>query len=229
MKKTLILGALLAGALGAHAQGTVNFADEITGFTMHIYGPQSSGLAVQGNAANDNPTGTTAYDAGSGIGGSGTGVGLGNGNNVSVELYALAGAGQALSALQPVGQYTGHGGVKAAAVGLFVPNTITGGDPGIPGGYGPTTVALYAWFNGGGTYSTLALAEGGGQDWGSSAPVTLTALGDALGAPPTTSPAIGVSSFSIQSVPEPSTIALGVMGASAFLLRRRMRKRKKSE
>jgi hypothetical protein len=225
MKKTLILGALLAGALGANAQGTVNFADEITGFTMHIYGPQSSGLAVQGNnAVNDNPLGSTAYDAGSGIGGSASGTGLGNGNNISVELYALAGAGQALSSLQPISQYTGHGGIKAAAVGLFVPSTISGADPGIPGGYGPTTVALYAWFNGGGTYSTLALAEAGGQDWGSSAPVTLTALGDALGSPPTTSPAIGVTSFSIQSVPEPSTIALGVMGASAFLLRRRTSK-----
>jgi hypothetical protein len=225
MKKTLILGALLAGAIGANAQGTVNFADQLTGFTMHIYGPQASDLEVQGNAANDVPVGSTVYDAGSAIGGASTGAGLGNGFNVSVELYGAAGSGVALANLQPLSQYSGRGGSKPGAIGLFVGNAITGTDTGIPGtASGPATVALYAWFNGGGSFPTLASAQAGGE-WGDSGAVTLATLGNANGTPPTTAPAIGVPSFSlVSSSPEPSTIALGVMGASAFLLRRRMSK-----
>jgi len=221
MKKTLILGAVLAGAVGAYAQGTVNFADEIGGFTMHIYGPQASGLVVSGNAANDVPAGSVVYDAGSAVGGSATGTGLGNGLNVSVELYALTGAGEPLSSLQPISQYSGHAGTKAAAAGPFIGNAITGTDPGIPNTTGGVaTVALAAWFNGGGTYTSLAAAEAAGQPYGESAPATVTGLGG-TGSPPATPPAIGVQSFSLSSTPEPSSIALGIMGASAFLLRRR--------
>jgi len=191
---------------------------------MHIYGPQASGLAVSGNAANDVPAGSTVYDAGSMVGGSASGTGLGNGNNVSVELYGFTGAGDALSSLQPLSQYSGHAGTKAGAIGLFIPNAIVGGDTGIPNSSGGTaTVALAAWFNGGGAYTSLAAAQAAGQAWGESAATTVTGLGG-TGSPPATPPAIGVPSFSLTSTPEPSTIALGVMGASAFLLRRRMSK-----
>lgn len=224
MKKTLILGAILAGAIGAYAQGTVLFSDGVTGFTMHIYGPQASGLAVNGNnATTDVPAGSTVYDAGSAVGGSSAGLGLGNGLNVSVELYGLTGAGDDISTLLPLSGYVGHAGTKsAAAAGLFV-NTGTGG--GIPNTTGGTaTVALAAWFNGGGAYTSLTAAQAAGQAWGESGAVTLTDLGG-LGSPPSTPPPIGVQSFSIQSsVPEPSTIALGIMGASAFIMRRRMSK-----
>jgi len=227
MKKTLILGALLAGAIGANAQGTVNFADEVNGFTMHIYGPQASGLSTSGNAENDVPAGSTVYDAGSMVGGSGTGTGLGNGKNVSVELYAAPGLGDAPSSLSAVSQYTGTAGVKAGAIGLFIPNAIAGSDPGIPGtSAGTATVALAAWFNGGGAYNSLAAAQAANQDWGMSSTANINGLGGVSvgGAPPPTPPAIGVQSFALSGVPEPSTIALGIMGASAFLLRRRMSK-----
>jgi len=228
MKKTLILGALLAGAIGANAQGTINFADQLTGFTMHIYGPQASGLEVQGNAANDVPAGSTVYDAGSMIGGAATGAGLANGFNLSVELYGAAGAGDALSSLQALPQYSGHAGIKAGAIGLFVGNPIVGGDTGVPNtASGPATVALYAWFNAGGTITSLAQAQSTpGAEWGDSGAVTLATLGNANGSPPTTAPPPGFPSFSLitTTTPEPSTIALGVMGASAFLLRRRMSK-----
>jgi hypothetical protein len=229
MKKTLILGALLAGAIGANAQGTVNFADEITGFTMHIYGPQASGLPTSGNApTGDVPSGSTVYDAGSMVGGTSQALGVGglaNGKNVSVELYAAPGLGDAITSLTAVGQYTGTAGLKAGAIGLFIPNAIAGSDPGIPGTSGGTaTVALAAWYNGGGAYNTLASAEAAGQDFGMSPTANINGLGGVSigGAPPPTPPAIGVESFSIQATPEPSTIALGIMGASAFLFRRRM-------
>jgi hypothetical protein len=228
-KKTLIAGAIMTVALGANAQGIVNFVDGVIGFTMHIYGPQESYFPVQGTGPNDDPPGTTMYDAGSALGGSSTGSGLGNGNNITVELYAAPGLGDALSSLVGVGQYTGHLATKPGGVGEFVPNGILGPDPGIPGTSGGTaTVVLVAWFNGGGAYSSLTAAEAAGQDFGFSAPVSLTALGD-LGSPPNIPPPIGITSFSLGGepepiTPEPSTIALGVMGASAFLFRRRMSK-----
>jgi len=227
MKKTLIMGAILAGAIGAFAQGTVTWSDGSASYTTHIYGPQASGVQVTGNAANDIPAGTTVYDAGSVLGGAATGTGLGNGNNISVQLYGLAGTGDSLSSLQALSQYTGHIATKAGGAGEFVGNAVGAGDPGIPGSTaaGGATVALAAWFNGGGTYSTLALAQSGNQAWGFSAPANIAGNGG-QGSPPATPPFIGVQSFSLTatSSPEPSTIALGVMGASAFLLRRRMSK-----
>lgn len=227
MKKTLILGALLAGAVGAQAQGTVNFAD--TGaYVIHIYAPQASGLAVQGNAGNDVPSGSTAYDAGSAIGGSGAGTGYGNGNNVSVELYGLTGTGDSLASVEanPLTQYVGHLGTKsAAAAGLFIP-TGSGADPGIPNTTASSgaTVALAAWWNPANAYPTIGAAQAAGQAYGWSDTANIATLGG-FGTPPGTPPPIGVTSFSlVTSSPEPSTIALGIMGASAFLARRRFSK-----
>jgi len=232
MKKTLILGAMLAGAVGAQAQGTVAFSDGAGGFEIHIYAPQaaSPGTEVQGNAGNDQPSGSTTYDAGSAIGGSGTGTGYGNGNNVSVELYGLTGAGDSLASVQanPLSQYVGHAGTKsAAAAGLFV-DTFSGTDPGIPNtSGGVATVALAAWWNPGGAYPTIGAAQAAGQAYGWSDTATITALGG-TGSPPAPNPSLaGLTSFSLISVttsPEPSTIALGIMGASAFLARRRFSK-----
>jgi len=48
--------------------------------------------------------------------------------------------------------------------------------------------------------------------------LTSTALGGGASTPPNM---VGLTSFSLQAVPEPSTIALGVLGIGALLLRRR--------
>jgi hypothetical protein len=48
------------------------------------------------------------------------------------------------------------------------------------------------------------------------------ALGSTTGTPVEITPALGLTSFSLATtVPEPSTIALGIVGASAFLMRLR--------
>jgi hypothetical protein len=104
--------------------------------------------------------------------------------------------------------------------------------------------AVVAWFNGGGQFSTLAAAQAAQVPWGQSAIFEMDGLiepssvmtDDNNG---TTTPGqagtaylqgadfnAGVNtafmSFNLtQPVPEPSTIALGVMGACAFLARRR--------
>jgi hypothetical protein len=230
MKKTLVIGTLLAGATGLFAQGTVQFSDIASTFQIHIYAPQTDtpGVQITGNTAGDKPAGTqTAYNGGL-VGGSATGSSLANGNDVSVELYALGGGTSAapLSSLLPVSQYTTTVYTIPAGAGVFVKPSIPS-DPGIPNSAnGNATVALAAWYNGGGSYTSLSAAQAAGQPAGESNPSFITGLGG-IGSPPGTPPALsGITSFSLTTTasPEPSTIALGVMGASAFLLRRRMSK-----
>jgi len=73
-----------------------------------------------------------------------------------------------------------------------------------------------------GTATSFEAAKTAGASYGSSSIFQSAALGGdpGTGAPPLTSPAlVGLTSFSL--VPEPSTIALGALGAAALLLRRR--------
>jgi len=79
-------------------------------------------------------------------------------------------------------------------------------------------IQMRAWAGSAGASYEAALASGAG--YGFSNPINVT-LGNALAQPPTT-PAdlINLASFSLV-VPEPSTIALGLLGAAALLLRRR--------
>jgi len=236
MKRTLILAFSVAGALGAYAQGTVNFA-EASDATILIYAPSTGGTGpngeVVGNSAGDTPTGNTAYSGGV-IGGNATATGsagYGNGNNYSAELYGAAGSGLAFSALAPLSQYESTF-VTRGGGGLFLGSAPTS-DPGIAGtGTAATataTVSLAAWYNGGGTITSLSAAETAKVPYGWSVPTST--FGGPLGgtgSPPNTPPDLtGLTSFSLvtaSTTPEPGTITLGIMGAAAFLARRRSRK-----
>jgi len=109
--------------------------------------------------------------------------------------------------------------------------------------------AVVAWFNGGGQFSTLAAAQAAGVPWGQSAIFEINGLAEPASVmtqdnngfptpPQVAAPFLeGVSdgtysylqSFSLtespeanaSQVPEPATIALAVIGAAAFLARRR--------
>jgi len=225
MKKSLIISALLAGASATFGQGTVNFGDHVVGsFIIHIYQPQvgATSTEIQGNTATDTPAGTTVYTGGL-VGGSSTGTGLGNGNDITVELYAAPGnvVSSGLSALSPVTQYITTASTKSAAAGTFVAVS-PASDPGIPNTVsGGATVALVAWYNGG-TGLTLSEAKAAGDAWGNSSLNYLSTLGGYIvGGAPGQPPPLGVTSFSLVTTPEPSTIALGVIGAASFLIRRR--------
>jgi len=99
---------------------------------------------------------------------------------------------------------------------------------------------VVAWFNGGGQFTTLAQAQAANVPWGQSLPFEITGLiepasvmtddNNGVAAPAQSGTAYladnlnantYLESFSLTSSPEPSTIALGVMGACAFLARRR--------
>src|SRR5256885_12353252 len=101
----------------------------------------------------------------------------------------------------------------------------------IPGAIAGTSVQLqvYAWFNGG-QYATYAAALAAGVATGFSPAFTSAPLGGDPGGGGLTipdpnivgnaAPINNMQSFKV-NVPEPSTIALGVLGAAALLFRRR--------
>jgi hypothetical protein len=239
MKKSITLIALLAGAVGVQAQGTVNFQTYLTTWNIAVWSPQvaTPTVEVQGNTSTDLPAGTTSY-TGVPIGGSASGsgpTGYGNGANYEVGLYAVAGTTAPSLAgttdLLATGHFATSGGTGAA-------NVVNGANGGLAGSWvgnasvaipsagtgltGVATVELAAWYSGGGATS-YAAAVAAGVPTGVSAVATLDGLGGANVGSPASFPATlgAVTSFSLTTTPEPSTIALGVMGASAFLMRLR--------
>lgn len=133
------------------------------------------------------------------------------GANFSAQLYGGP-AGTPAANLQAIGSPVSFragnaaGWIDAGAVAVT----------GVPGGQ-PATLQLRAWDNTGG--ATFASA----QVSGASTPWTTGPLGDPSANPPTVPASLGsgTGTFQLQVIPEPSTIALGVLGAAALLLRRR--------
>jgi hypothetical protein len=231
-----------------------------TGFNIHIWSPQVAPLGGEtaGNSttpfapgtaaglAGDAPTGTSNPGFnGVMIGGSGSApsgpLNYSDGDSFNVELYAGAGTVASFAGLNPIpGTITtlADGSYGPAYAGLYFVRgsgllTLDGtaGTPTVAQG-AAATFALACWFNGGGTYPTLAAAQasGGGSAWGVS-PIGAENVGGGTGEPPflpglgnPNTLAGGITSFSLsggQATPEPSTLALFVVGASAFLMRLR--------
>jgi hypothetical protein len=251
MKKTLTLIALMAGSVGAYAQGTIIWSDYVSGFTIDVWSPNPSTPTVEesGNTSTDAPAGNSTYK-GVPLGGSATGSGptaYGNGNAYTIALYASTGSSVAvaLTSADEVASSTfynsggtgagdviespanGGGAGYAGAWSLnFGNNTLTVLPGTATGNAGSAQVELAAWYSGGGATSYSA-AVAAGDPVGNSAIGILTGLGGSNGAssPPSTAPnlgGLGITSFSLATpIPEPSTIVLGVMGASTFLMRLR--------
>jgi hypothetical protein len=231
MKKSLLTSLLSLAAVGAFAQGTVVFNNHVVGtIATHVWSPQLDGSVETGNTASDTPAGTAVY-TGQLIGGAATGAtsptDYSNGTLWTAQLYALTGLNDSLSSLQPVSQYVTTFHTTAAGAGIMTAVS-PAGDAGIPNTAGAqATVALAVWYNGGGTITSLSAAKAAGVPYGESPAFNLSSLGEpAQAGPPVVNATssenlIGLQSFSLTTTPEPSTIALGVMGLSAFLIRRR--------
>jgi PEP-CTERM motif len=139
-----------------------------------------------------------------------------DGVGYSAQLF-LAGSLAAIGS--PLAFRTGTGAGSWAAVELAVPGVAAGAT---------ASFIVRAWANGGGTYATYDAAVAAGQLAGESVAFTSLPLGGPTTPFPTltpnivgnTDPANNLQPFSLV-VPEPSTIALGVIGAVALLLRRR--------
>jgi len=238
--------ALLAGAATCYSQGTITVGDANSYFAIQVFGPQSvanstvaivdgaySGYEEMGDTANPNVSngtpgngnapeypGTTVYAAHNPLGA-----------GYSMQVIAASGTVTAYSGLSPVGNGTGGSGVWST---WYTGSAQTG-----EGGFWNSgliaklpsatldTIALAAWNNEGGTITSLAAAQAAGDPWGLSAMETIVPATGIEFPPPLfdgggAGNAGGITTFSlVTSVPEPSTIALGVMGVSALLFRRR--------
>lgn len=80
MKKTLMVVSMLAGAVGAFAQGSLNWQDGQPGFDISILSPNlaTPTLEESGNTAFDLPAGNATYTGGwigNTAGSPGTGIG----------------------------------------------------------------------------------------------------------------------------------------------------------
>jgi hypothetical protein len=234
MKKTLLIVGLLSGAVGAFAQGTLNWNSQ-SDWLISVYSPDvnTPGTVFSGNSPQDVPAGSTDYTGGWIGGGStspGTGVGptpssfnginYQNAANFEAGLYVDLSSSAVftdISTGSPIATTTISDG---ALVGVASLATV----PGIAGGT-LVNVGLAAWYTDGGLYGSYAAASGANQPAGYSISSGQLALGTQTGTPVTIGPGLGLNSFSLAqattSVPEPSTIALGVIGASTFLLRLR--------
>jgi hypothetical protein len=211
MKKSLTgVVALLAGAFVAYSQGTISFANYGNGSGTYVYvSLRSTGAAIGGTA-----TATSGNPAGD----------VGNGADWTVALYGAAGAGTPVqldtAAGAPVQATLETGGLDTTP-GTWL-STLIGVVPGTAGNGSAATVQVVGWYNDAGT---MDYADSSAV--GSSAAVSTTLGGPNVTGPPSTPgalPTAALGDFSLGSIPEPSTVALGVMGASAFLLRLRRKK-----
>jgi hypothetical protein len=122
--------------------------------------------------------------------------------NAQAQLY-LVGAGGALTALTPATTFRTDRADRARYV-----NPVDVDVPAAPGA--TVTVRVYAF-----TQGTNPLSGGLGTAFKE---ITITGLGGGT-LPP--SNLTGLTGFNVPVVPEPSTLALGVLGAAALLFRRR--------
>jgi hypothetical protein len=225
MKKTLIIAALLAGAVSVYSQGQVDFYNFSAAGTplstlhaqiFNISTATTTTVTYNGYTVNEEmgdvaagvPAGNSVY-SGAALQNSAITTGF------SAQMLASTAASDTLADLSPVGTvmsfYTtaaGAGYLKGVQVVSIAGGTVA-------------TIAIAAWQNTGvsGPAATLVAAQADGYAWGIS-----DLANDPLAVSPATPTAMptSIESFSIGlSVPEPSTIALGVMGASALLFRRR--------
>lgn len=193
MKKILLTIALCAASLGAFAQGQVNFDN------INTFGTSKEAVVFDVN-------GTTKL--------AGTGF--------MAQLYW----GTATWTTSALGVSTGGTSVTDAPATFFTVadgadgfwNTGAGSarTVGVAGG-ATVFVQVRAW-NAVGGKNTYEAALAAGNAVGNSAVLSLTAGGGTVQPPNLT----GLTSFKLNTnIPEPSTIALGILGAGALLLRRR--------
>jgi hypothetical protein len=212
--KKITIGAmsLLAGAQMVHAQGAVNFENynnaSLANYIFVGFQPAVGSAVLIGGKGTGAPAPTLSNYA----------METGNGADWTVQLYGTLGASQPVSSLTPLAGITTtlETGTSSDNTPGTWSSTLLATFTGAANG-APATIALYAWYNDGGAIANFTTALADGVPTGSDAPMTVV-LG-ASPAPPAFLPQLG--NFNVSATPEPSTIALGVIGASTFLMRLR--------
>lgn len=209
MKKLILSALALTCAASVFAQGTVVFNNRVTGtIVTHVYlSPAGVNTQIRGNGSTDTPAGTQDW----------TGFTLLTGSGYSAQLIALDGANQAESSLLAASPITTFR--TGAAAGQVAATTAT--LAGVALNSPLATIELVCWDNKGGTVANWAAAQplwlAGTLAAGTSGTFNLAAIGGTQPAPNL----IGLTSFNIFVVPEPSVMALAGLGAAALLIFRR--------
>jgi len=205
LKKFIVTMALVGVTAASYGQGTVNFETANIGAGARIMQPDKT---------------TPAF-----------------GNGWFAQLYAAAGSAAAETALAKVGNPVNLRGASATSTVAGYVQTFGATSKGVdvdpvvvvtPTAGGPATVQLRAWNSG---FDTYELAEAAGKlpgaaattQWGKSAPITIAATGGGGSPPglPADLTGLGLTQLQGAIVPEPTTIALGALGAAALLFARR--------
>lgn len=181
MKKTILtLAAVVASVATMYGQGRVNFNN--TAANTFVTVTANAGLAAPGQGA--------------------PGSGLGAGYSIQL-LWA------------PSASYANDDAFLAAVIGSTAPTPFNVGGGQFTGGVVPSpvgtsmpvgtyTMMAQAWWNNGGLLTTYNAAVAGPNNVGRSLRWTQSATGSPTPAPAT----LGLGSFTVQMVPEPSTLAL---------------------
>jgi hypothetical protein len=235
MKQALVVASILTGAVGVFAQGSLNWGDQQTSYTIEILSPSTATPTVEqtGQTLYDVPSGSTSYTGGY-IGGPNVGGASGNGTGIGpTPTSGYLGINYETTTLFTMGLYIATSqSALTTDIKTTAPLATTTLDSGANAGLynaGPATydsslsvgtpiwVGIAAWYNGGGATAYDTSTVGGYVE-----STTTVALGGGTGVPAALG-GLGLTSFSLAgtSTPEPSTIALGVIGASAFLMRLR--------
>lgn len=204
MKKTLLTLSAMVIAAGAFAQGTINFNNRIAGTLItHVYAPSASDplTPVYGNSSIDTPAGATVY-TGALLTGSGWTASLWSGvaGTSDESLLVLASGG---------GTTTFRTGTAA---GNWAATTATLAN--VPKDAASAVLQVRIYPTSSGSWAN-ALVLG---TYGKSQLFTLASIGGDFNVPTTMT---GLTSFSIVSVPEPSSMALAGLGAASLLIFRR--------
>jgi len=209
MKKLTVIALATIISVSAFGQGQINFNNRVIGSVVApVYGvnPAAPQVRISGNATTNG--GSQNY----------TGIPLVSGSNYSAQVF-YGPAGTAADALQPAAASTIVPFRTTAATGGFIQNaaaavTLNGVDFGQTG-----VIQMRVWDNQGGAITSWAAAVLRGD--------VATGFSDvfnvAMAANPSITPPnmVGLTSFNLTVVPEPSVIALGALALGALLLRRR--------
>jgi len=200
MKKLLVFALMALGVASGYSQGTVDFNNGTAKFSTTAV-TAANGHADRFVYASDNTTKLS-------------------GTNWVVQMYYNAGSGQAESSLHVLAgdTFTAFRVTTTSSPGTWSAAASKSLTDVLPGGV--ATLQARVWD--GSLFSTYDLAKASPNAFtGKSNPFDYVTGG--AGSPPSTPGGIeGMQSFTVQNVPEPTTIALGVLGAaSLFVVRRR--------
>lgn len=224
MKKILLFSISLAVAVGAFAQGTVNFNNNVTGsLKAPIYDidPLAPTTFKRGNTSAGVPAGSQTY-----------GGQLLSGTSYVAELWGAVGTTATEGALVRLNDTNGVAlrlnFRTGTGAGILFTTTTSGNAvvPGAPrdGTDQKGTFQVRAWNIGlAGPLSTWAdVMNSATIPHGSSVVFSPAGNLGGTGTPPALTPnLIGLTSFGLAVVPEPSAIALGVLGLGTLMFLRR--------